>query len=445
MSVFGNSPKLLFFAPSGFPLGGVADWLDYLLPGLRDAGAHCVLGLVAGRFHDTEAYLHRHPWSDVVVIHSPTGSQEGRIVALMRTIKDVAPDLVLVVNIVDVYEAVRRIRILGLACPRVATTLHALQCDLLLDIAAERDVIDAVVVTNRLAERLAGDSIQSFGRVLYAPYGVHSVVEDRMPRGFGGGEFRLLYVGRLEESQKRVSDLPKLLHRARADGNDVHLSIAGGGPAETSLREQARQSGLQECVHFLGVLSPAQLADAYRQQDALVVTSTWETGPIVILEAMIHALPVISSRYTGSGLEGALVDGQNCLLFDIGDVHAAAEAIQHLREQDVRVRLIKGGQDLVRTRYSRMQSLSAWVDAIRQVLDFPLLPAPVSRPMRRHGRLDRFFGSRMAERIRSALGLRYLHSEAGGTWPHTLHRTDDDAEWLADIAKMDRNSHGGAT
>ncbi len=45
-------PHLLVVAPSAYPLGGVATWLDDLVPGLERAGWRVTVGLTAGRHHD---------------------------------------------------------------------------------------------------------------------------------------------------------------------------------------------------------------------------------------------------------------------------------------------------------------------------------------------------------------------------------------------------------
>src|SRR4051812_47507009 len=66
--------SILFLAPSAYPLGGVADWLDYLLPGLERNGWRCTLGLTTGRYHDADAYLAVHPWHRVNHVSCATGS-----------------------------------------------------------------------------------------------------------------------------------------------------------------------------------------------------------------------------------------------------------------------------------------------------------------------------------------------------------------------------------
>ncbi len=429
---------VLFISPAAYPFGGVADWLDYLLPGLSDFRWECVLGLVGGRHHAVGSYLERHPWSTVERIKNPTGSSEGRIQALASAIENTRPDILAVVNIVDAYEAVRRLRLAGKAAPRVVATLHGLQSDLFADLAAESDVIDAVIATNRLSVKLARQSLNSEARVLYAPYGVPQFNDVDMTPRSSDGVLRLLYSGRLEQEQKRIFDLPDLLAAMRDLGVKAQLALAGGGPDESALRSKFAAMNLHEQVSFLGVLNPQELAQEYCKHDALVITSVWETGPIVAWEAMSHGLPVLSSRYAGSGLEGALVDEVNSLLFPVGDMQEAAKSAMKLAQLGLHAQIVQGGLDLLRQRYSRRASIEQWDQAFRQVLDLPLLGLPKPPPHQPpSGRLDRLLGVAWGERVRRGLGHSYPHQDPGGEWPHSRHALPDQRAFIGHAKALD--------
>ena len=429
---------VLFIAPSAYPLGGIADWLEYLLPGLSAYGWRCALGLTVGRFHLADEYLARHSWDHTVQLRNATGSPEGRVVAIMNAIQEIEPDIVAVANIFDAYEAVRRLRVEGKTKTRVVMTLHGLQGDLLMDIGSEQDVLDAVVVTNRLTQILANESIGDALRVLYAPYGVPIAERRTEPKTLRRDQLKLLYCGRLEQSQKRILDLPALLLALAQIGVDATLSIAGAGPDEDALRNEVLARGLQRKIHFLGFLDHGELSTCYKFHDALILTSSWETGPIVAWEAMSHRLPVLSSRYLGSGRENALIDGVNCLLFPIGDMPAAAARAQNLLDCELRSRITQGGFNLVKARYSQQASVREWATDFETILNLPRLYTPTAR--RRHqseSRLDRLFGASLGERIRRSLDIEYVHADIGGEWPHTSHSDVNQARWLAEAGDMD--------
>lgn len=433
-----SSVRTLWIAPAAYPLGGVADWLDYVLSGFEAPDCPAMLALVEGGGHDVAAYLRRHPRDNAVTVSNPSGSREGRVVALMAAIASAAAELVVSINLVDVYEAVRRLRSArGNRAPRVVMALHGLQADLLSDVRAQADVLDGVVATNRLTERLAAEALGDRRRVCYAPYGVPVLKGASRTESTEAGALRLLYAGRIEQEQKRVLDLPPILGQLRAGGIDARLSIAGGGPLEPALRTAFEAAGLSEAVDWLGDLDPAQLAQAYASHDALVITSVWETGPIVAWEAMSHGLPVASTRYVGSGLEGALRDGETAVLFDVGDVGGAVAAIARLQQVAVRERIVAAGRALVQERYSREASLSAWKQALDALAALPRKPAAPIRLSKPSGRLDRWLGVERAEDLRRLLGIRFVPNSPGAAWPHTASTGVDEAVFLERAAHFD--------
>jgi len=434
--------SILFVAPSAYPFGGVADWLAYLLPGLEGLGWTCSLGLVVGKHHQVNRYLDRHPFRRVRQIVNPTGSPEGRVRAVQCAIESTSPDVVATINIVDVYEAVRRIRQRGSSNVRLVTTLHGLQDDLLADIACNRDIIDAVISSNRLSQSLVVDSLGGGDtRSLYAPYGV--ALPAHLNRGPDRTDcIRLLYSGRVEQEQKRVLDLPPLLSALRRHGQSVQLVIAGDGPDAQRLKDAFASAGVADYVRWAGVLNRGALAQQYRESDALIITSDWETGPIVAWEAMANRLPVVSSAYVGAGRERALIDGQNCLLFPVGDTEAAASKVMQLQDDAIRNRLTANAYQTVLARYTLDASVKAWADAFCRALQLPSLPcgtalaSPALPPL--SGRLDRLLGVPLGETVRATLGVAYEHASPGAEWPHTRQSSPDAMAFLAKAARVDR-------
>ncbi len=80
----------------------------------------------------------------------------------------------------------------------------------------------------------------------------------------------------------------------RALPDDVRLVLVGDGPERATI---ARWGG--ERVHFVGVLSPARTALAYRAADLLVLPSEREGWPNVVTEALASGLRVVATRVGG--------------------------------------------------------------------------------------------------------------------------------------------------
>lgn len=437
--------KLLFIAPSAYLLGGVQDWLAQLVPALRRLGAEVVVAVPQGDQHDHGRFRAAFPELHAIPFHNPTGSRAGRLRCLSELLAQQSPDLAIGVNIADLYPAVRTTRGDGRFRGRLVMTIHAIESAFYSDLASQRGVIDAVIATNRLSCQLAGAlSGMPAERIFYAPYGV-PIPERLQPKGSGttpSQTLHIAWVGRLEQDQKRVHDLPPILRRLDDVGVPYHLSIAGDGPERDRLLEALQPWLRRGVVRFLGRLGKDDLQrQVFQRHHALLITSSWETGPIVAWEAVAAGMVVVSSVYVGCGLEGALVEGRTALMFPVGDAATAAAQLTRLhRDPHLRQRLRHEAFSMVSERYSREASHQAWERALRSVLSLPSLPLPAAaHPPPPSGRLDRWLGLSRAETLRRLLHIRFRHATPGGEWPHTLGGVAENDELLTHASRLDRH------
>lgn len=432
-------PTVLIVTNSAYSLGGLAIWLQYLLPGLRKRGWRAVLGLVEGpRHHRPDRYVETYPDEDWVRIPCSTGTPRGRRESIRRVARQLQPDAVLSVNIPDCLAAVAELRADGRVHSRAVMTCHGIQPDLYADMELLRDSMDAIVCTNRLACELAQE-VASWpaARVLYAPCGT----ELHSPnRSISKAPLRLVYSGRLEEGQKRIGDLAQIISELEASEVPFQLRIAGDGPDDGMLRQRLAPSVSRGTVEFLGRVPPNRLSEfVYDRGDVLLLTSLWETGPIVVWEAMAHGLAVVSSRYIGSGRETALRHRDNALLFDIGDTQAAVRLIRELHHnREWAAHIARAGWNLTRDRYTTNVSVQMWADALTSILEQPLrsLHPPTIRAGA--GRLDRLLGEQRAETLRRVLRRTGADHGAGGEWPHRISDGDiDESAFWRIAAELD--------
>lgn len=80
---------------------------------------------------------------------------------------------------------------------------------------------------------------------------------------------------------------------------EMELLLAGTGPDENSLKRLAASIGVDSRVRFLGHVMQTELPDYYGAADALILASSREGIPNVLLEAMACGTPVVATRVGG--------------------------------------------------------------------------------------------------------------------------------------------------
>lgn len=115
---------------------------------------------------------------------------------------------------------------------------------------------------------------------------------------------QILAVGRFVE-KKGFIYLIEAMHLLQQSGFAAQLTLIGGGPLESELKQKATELQLSEHVHFAGPKSIAEVHQAMGNSDLVIVPSvTSKSGeqeglPVVIMEAMATGVPVIASEHSG--------------------------------------------------------------------------------------------------------------------------------------------------
>ena len=138
---------------------------------------------------------------------------------------------------------------------------------------------------------------------------------------------RLLFVGRLE-AVKSVDVLLAAMKLTRSQGCTAGLDVVGAGRLEPGLRRLASELELDGSVAFLGTLARADVVARMVGAAALVLPSSYEGFPMVLLEAWAVGLPVIVTAV--GAVPEVCSHGQDALVVGPQDPTALAGAIATL-------------------------------------------------------------------------------------------------------------------
>jgi glycosyltransferase involved in cell wall biosynthesis len=165
-----------------------------------------------------------------------------------------------------------------------------------------------------------------------------------------------LFVGRLERIKGLDTVLPLFRRTDAAD-----LVVAGEGSQGSAWRAAA--AGMPN-VTFLGAQPYERLRSLYRHAIALIVPSVcYEVFPMVILEALAEATPVIARNLAGAA--EAVGDSQGGLLF--GDDAGLQAAMDRMRwDQDLRQALGASGHQVFLDRWTSDAHLRSYLAIVEE-------------------------------------------------------------------------------
>jgi glycosyltransferase involved in cell wall biosynthesis len=136
---------------------------------------------------------------------------------------------------------------------------------------------------------------------------------------------RLVCVGRFDENKGQLI-LVSAMRRLKEEGIRCELVLVGDGPMRNGVEVAIREAGLQDTITLTGRLSGDRVKAEIEAARALVLPSFCENMPVVIMEALARARPIIST-YVG-GIPELVANGKTGWLVPAGDELALAQAMQ---------------------------------------------------------------------------------------------------------------------
>lgn len=361
--------------------------LLYVITGMNRGGAEKQVFLLARHFSQMGFVVHlvsliepKHYIEDLekagVVVHSlamkPGAPDPRAIVGLRRIINEIKPHLVHS----HMYHAnvlCRVVKAVSRRFPLVSTAHNIDECEgSLIKHALYRS-------TRGLADFSTNVSDAAYRRFVelgfiddsvgqYIPNGVEvspisaSAKDEyealRAEMGIRPNQFLWLTAGRLVPAKNHESaiDAIKILVE-RVPKRSFKLLIAGEGPLESVLKQHVRSNGLCDHVSFLGLRK--DIDRLMNAMDGFVLSSLWEGLPLVLLEALCHSKPVVSTRV--GGVEEVIRNGETGFLVEAGDSEQLANAMANVMASDAAQRLGRAGRKLVQSTYSLERVCDQWL------------------------------------------------------------------------------------
>jgi glycogen synthase len=189
------------------------------------------------------------------------------------------------------------------------------------------------------------------------------------------GPALVLYSGRLVE-RKGIRELLQAIPEVLEAVPDTRFVLAGGPPPLTGAEVAGQWLGPEHAPYrdrilFTGWLSPRDVYRWYAAADVLAVPSRYEPFGMVVLEGMLHGLPVVAAEVGGPA--DIIEHGRTGLLFPPRNATALAGALRRLvGDFRARQRIGRAAAREVRRTWLWERLIPAMLDVYRELL-------PISR------------------------------------------------------------------
>lgn len=142
----------------------------------------------------------------------------------------------------------------------------------------------------------------------------------------------VLFIGRFEEQK----DLPTFFEAARlvlGDFPKTLFVVVGGGKEETKVRKLVEELNIEENVLFVGWVDFFDLPKYYSASDIFVLSSTYETSPMVLILARLSGKAVVTTNIKGA--RDLVEDGVDGFIVPIKDSGDMSKRISILLEKNL--------------------------------------------------------------------------------------------------------------
>jgi len=109
----------------------------------------------------------------------------------------------------------------------------------------------------------------------------------------------------------------------------IHFLMCGDGNDREKLESEIKKEGLTNYFTFTGRLNQKEVKSVYNAMDTLMICSSREGCPLVVLEAMSCETPVIGTK--ANGIKDLIQNGKNGFLFKQDDIKKLTEIVENLK------------------------------------------------------------------------------------------------------------------
>ena len=347
-------------------IDGPTAWIKRLLPFLNEKGIEARILFIAANTSNLPAFNEFVKMGFACKLIPWELFWEEKIRSIIKDIKEFPPD-VFIPNYFPVASYVNFwIKKAGIPSIIVLHNDNEMQHALVDEFAGSNDDLNvaAIAGVSKMITKMALD--KNIGNVKISCIPCGTPVPNRVSNYKEGDTLKLIYAGRLNEEQKRASDVAKVFCRVVKEIPGTEAVIYGSGGSLKNVLSIIEAEGKGFPVKYGGVLKSDVMLSHLLEHHVFVLLSNYEGIPITLMEAMGCGLvPVCTS--IRSGITELIDDKHNGLLVsDRGDEFVSA--IKMLKNDPARwTEFSVAAKKRIVAEYSDEIVYHKWLELIKEI------------------------------------------------------------------------------
>jgi glycosyltransferase involved in cell wall biosynthesis/SAM-dependent methyltransferase len=192
---------------------------------------------------------------------------------------------------------------------------------------------------------------------------------------------RLIYTGRLNEQQKRITEVVRALCSVVKQIPSTEAYLYGDGPERFAVENILSREGENLPVYLKGHVDSEVIQQRLLEGQVFVMLSDYEGLPISLMEAMACGLVPVCFKIA-SGIPELVTSGKNGML--VADRQDSfVMAVKDLKEdQDMWKRLSNAARTTIKNGYTHDGCVNLWIQLLTEVEKLKQSPLAISVPSR---------------------------------------------------------------
>ncbi len=237
-----------------------------------------------------------------------------------------------------------------------------------------RSLLDMILVENTevLEWLLSEGEIPARIRMVRSGVDLDKLVVSRKPLdlmeriGLRPDDFVVGFSGRFSEEKGPLAFL-EIAGRIPASLG-VRFIMTGAGPLEHDVKQKIQSDGLDDRLHFAGLVP--DITAYLACYDVLVVSSSFDGRPIVVLEALAMGIPVVA--FDVGGLSELVIDGETGFLCEPHSMQFMADRILRLKQDPaLHARLRRRARQFAEKNFAFAQTSAGFGEVFTELVPRP--------------------------------------------------------------------------